>query len=897
MDFINRRLRHYVNGYLSSDKESGIAIDSQRASTYCVKSYPLLANLGFESNDEMFWTKVHLFVVEMCNDPSIIFPPNDFSLFLQQIENYKELLNPQCLDTCIVYASKFCPTVVGNFYFLDYLKAISDPITCLFAMKEMNSISFPSWTSFIKQHGMIERFFDLFITFLQPFDSTDDEKLSHFAILLADLMVSLIIENEDLIVLSKELVSGFYSRLLNLIKYSCPSVSISFTRSIIRLNNIWLPKLSEVEQFSHISSLLSSSPIGRASHSIIAHYIVSLCGKCISHRAAVSLFTKMSCPSIFDLESLFIISSSAPKETKLVCVRYLCQVMCQKKFLTKLAASLLIDMLKSNTNNHQISNWVKVFIRRLFMFFRICVKREKYLKRVHILCDLLSSGFFSSISYIQEEIIKSANEAYSKQKGFVFITDYFPISEKKVPNSDFGQELSKFETSRCKLKAFPFKMGSNQLYDPSRTSIKPKVDLPRDPTIDEFLREEGLEENELRFVYYDPNASGLDQQECIFNLEDFIEQEQEKLDKIMVDVKYINKLDPYAFRPDGAMMILGIRQFIEENEISITEYRKSSLQRFINVARTIVSSIKQQSYILADLKMLTVALNSGVIDDPQYKNMKKKRVTLKKAARVIARSYAKPNYGLDLQIALSNEQRQFDSENQYMPPSLLDIYTSEFLYRKQFFGIVKAASQYINDKVVDVATSSIWELNASLNEILGSRVSFAISILHSCIIRFLFDLTYYSYPQSILNSYQAQDIEFVKKCGKFSQQPLVILGIPSDLFKTQKDLTISQFFMNRPLGFSNLEFMTNPIDIIYNIHKTLNSFSSVLNNKSLNTNYIQKLTVGLLACNPPSNPVSIKAFLEIWGNLMISIDAQKSKVMFIGSIEYIMPEMGTIANV
>jgi len=865
-------------------------IDQQEAIRVWQVHFPVICVMVKEStSNDIYWSFIGEFMNKFIENDRIEDPFEDFSNFVLKLYKYRETLSMKDINSCISFVEAFCSDDPVTFFTDCFLVAVSDPMLCVRTMHELHRVRNSCWNMFLDHYGIIERLFDVFITFLQPSNSGDDEEeYGDFRLIVADLIASLLVDTNRNLVLGKEIVAGFFSRLLNLINYSKPIDSISYARIAIRLNNHFLDLIPIEEAAGRVSALLSSSPPGKAAHHVVAQYSYSLCGKFISKASLANVLSKQGACSLWDFNLLKDLAVQSGNETKMIVVRFLSKTLTCSKIYTRLSATILNEILKDCDENSPVCEWSKQFITRLFCFIKLSSRKEKYMRRIHSICDIISSHVFSETKFLLKAIFQNANSAYLIGNEPQFFSDYFRVGESQPKVKHFSREFEKFDGLKMKLKSFPFKIGSTQLLEHGRSKNKGKNRTKKDVEVDESLKETGLSYNALKYVLKDMNASTIDQQQCIFTLEDFIDQEKEKYDNIKIRQKYSNKLVHHNYRHEGKAKIVALRYIIAENENEIAEYQRSALSQYIDIAREIIGALRQHPYLMADIKKLNLDLNLGCGDDPSYKRLKDHRLMLQSAAKDSAKAYIIPNYSLDLQAALTTSFIKFDPVLQYSPPSEIDALIMEYLKKSLFDGMIDATAEVIEDGTIDAAVSTIWELNGAIIDNLGLRMDATALITYTSLVRQVFSKAYTVKERPVLRSYEKSSIVFLKKCEEFCNQPISELNLSEELIGRRKKAAIYSLFRSKVHNLSAIEFMTNPIDMLYHIHQAVLSLPAAVNAPKLTPPETQILLLALVTYSPPSNAIAIYKFLKKWGTLMMSPDVQKSKQLFFNSINHLM---------
>lgn len=883
---------HWWNGVVNfeedSDQPPAPVSPSEMAVVWQEVSPVFHTHVIETGTEEEYWEEVRKCLVKLTDDDAIPDPSQDFPKFVEKLYFYRDLIKISSVDSAINYAKHFCPESSNTFFVSEFLYAVSDPSLSVQAIHEMNTNHIEPWASYISRYGAIERFFDLFITFLQPANRKVENEYESFRLILAEIMTSLICDNCPKEMTKKEtIVSSLYSRLLNLVIYSKTEASVSFARFAIAINLATLHELSLEVAIMRIVALINASPAMKMSHPMVLEFALSQGGKYIPFTLLAQQVAK-HVSTIYDLNILAKLGGTS-HDARFVVVRTLSMIMVQSKVLMSASAKLLTKILKEfSDENEDIKEWVQKFITLLFVYFNLCAKKEKYLRRVHMICSCLSNDIFLSIDFLKKTILQNANACYLLGN-CQFLLDYFVCGEEYPFAKFFKREATKAEQSRTKLKTFPFKSNA-QLVETTKskkiTTSKSEINQFQRDAINEL----GLPIEVAKYLYKSNDASTIDQQNCIFTLEDFVDQSKEKIDKIKSKKRRpkIQKMNMLIFTSDAVMTIFGLREYILQNENAITEFQIQALSGYIDIAREIISVLKSQAGLMADTKLLNRDLNRGSADDSQYKHLKDKRIALKKIALSVTKKFVAPRYADELASNLTTRIMKFDSQLQYSPPSQIDVLLIEFLKRSMFSSMIDATASVLEDGTIDAAVSTIWELNSAIIDSLSMPFNQNAIVLYNALVRTMFDYAYVLNPRPTLNRYKAASSNFIAKSIKFSAQPISMLNISMQAINAKRQQQpISTLFRAKSITLEPLEFMTNPLDIIYYIHQMINSLSSQSLTRTLTPPEIQTMLLGLVVSTPPSNIVAVAKFIEKWGNLISSSPMQKAKQLFLNCVNEI----------
>ena len=691
------------------------------------------------------------------------------------------------------------------------------------------------------------------------------------------------------IVLIDDMISVLYSKLLNLINYSKQEASLCFSRNAAQLMEFWLPKITPEQASTRITTLITSASIGRSAHNYIVRFALKQAGKYISYTRLVQLTIKQGFSSISDLEFLQEISKSEESNCAKQVIQTFCRVISGYKIFMRAAGELFIEELKIHGDEKDVRNWVQQYITMLFIFIKRAIQMNRFKRRVLGLCELLTSNSFNSIQWLSKSIHSNANAAFMLDNKPDLFKSFFYIGKEYPVTSYFQREYKKFEKyvkKSSRLKTFPFKPNSSQLVKIVKESpIEQKMN---EREVDESLKGLGLSPRVMRYVYLNFEAGTLDQQQSIFLLEDFIDHEKQRFEKTEYLHDRFVRIDLSKFLPEGRLAMAGIKVISQELEDEIWEYQTNALREFISIAKEIIEALQRHPHLLANIKSLNRDLNHGCSDDQKYKKLKSQRKRLKKYAEKIANEYRVPNYLLDMHSCLLSVFYKFDANLQYAPPSEIDEQIRNYLNFSEFEYMIEPTADIVVSGIVAAALQTIWELTSAVVETVQLRGEATSVIIYTSIIRYMFDIIYIKNP--VLNTYKFANLVFLKACRDYCEKPISYLELPEVIlsrFPNRSSISILFKTKNSSLGL--LDYLNNPIDLLFNIHSSLQVIISMVPGYQLPVNDQVKLFSGLIATYPANNTIAVIKFLIIWYTAAPSILMQRSFDIFKRAVDLILP--------
>ena len=875
----------------SDNEEATPSIPSIKDVTLCWIEIAPIFHTFLKADDQNYWKSVLNLTKKFTESDDVPDPECDFPGFVNALYKIKEKIKPKNLENCKKFVELFYTKHNSVFFIREFLYGVSDPFLSVNVLREMFKERYPPFIDFLMQFGAIERFFDMFITFLCPLSANIEDDFFEFRIVLADLLTEILTSNIRPIILVDDVISNFYSRLLNLINYSKPEASLCFARDAVSINNTWLKTLTPEQASTRITTMITSAPVCKASHNYICKYALSQAGKYISHSRLTTLLTKQGFRGLWDIEFLQLIADADGSDAVKIVIHTFAKTMCSTKIYMRACGQLFIDELGKNFDDKEIHDWSLRFITLLIIFIKKAFALNRFVRRARLLCELLTSEEFKQAKWLYKGIQSNANAAFLIDNSPEIFKLYFHIGKQYPAASYFEREYKKYDKylkKASRLKTFPFKVGTTQLIKASDIDGSNEDDKEGETVIDESLKDLGLGPRALRYVYHDFDAGTIDQQQSIFLLEDFIDHEKGRFEQTEYFHDRFVRINVDNFLPSGRMELSAIKHFCQEMEDQIWTYQTNALNEFISIAKEIIVALEQHPHLIANIKALTRDLNLGCSDDQRYKKLKSQRKRLKKLAERKAIQYHVPNYSVDLHEILLSVFYKFDANMQYAPPSEIDDHIINYINFSEFKIMVDATADIVVSGSVDAAIKTIWELKTAIIEKAQLRGEATCIIIYTSIVRYMFDVNYLKNPE--LNLYKEANQTFVDICRQFAEQPMSMLKL-SDAFssKVSGRGTINNFFKTRNHTLNIIDFFTNPIDIMTNIHISIQMLNSIVPGLTISNNDRLKLVLGLVVTFPPQNTIAIIRFIDKWGSVTISNNAAVSCSIFKRAVNSIFP--------
>ena len=824
-------------------------------------------------DEKPYWQSVTDIIARILPGTEIPSPTDKFPEFIEFLYANRNEIQPLSVKTLERYVDTFCKDgEEAQFFNSKFVTAAAQPPVIINAFLHFHETKQEKWMKYISCHGSVERVFDLFITFLNQFQAdgkyiSDENYDIRFLLELATFLTRLLVEIDDSLTLSNDVISNFYSRLLKHIKYSNNEHSVTFLRCAIEINNRWLPNVSEKERFSRITTLIASTQSPRIVRPIVLKYaLMQVENGYLPAEKLVNVLLKQTLNTVNEMEVMEKIALIADEETRLHIIKFFARRMATNKVMMRCAANILANLLKISDGDQKIMGWFSLFTNSLFCFFKIAYARHKYMRRILLLCEVLSAEYFDDVEWVRNLFIEAANCAYAVGRKLDFLKSYFPIT-KATNASNFETLLSKLSNYSGKLKTFPFKPNGYFLLENGR--YRNKVKLPKevdDKSIDASLKGIGLTPASVKYVYENFEAGPVDQQGCIFELEDFVEREQEKADSLQVqrDTKSFSlKVFP---KNTNDLDLVGLKVLISENEQKIYEYQNSVLTDYIKIALDIVSAISIHPHLFANQKLLVRNLSDDYSSAPIINQLKRERERLIVKAQYklgeLKMRRVQASQVSDLRNNISNASTNLITSIQYSPPSSNEANISQYLAQHplQFNEDLRAVHGAFQKNPVEL-TLNVFAATKLIMSKLKFQLDSNRQVISDSLHRISFDKAYTH--ESDLCKYQKFNNEFLANTSSLLQTPISELKLrPEIVKKLSKYPTLGAFCSKMPFTCGIISFINNPLDIGFIIYRVLYALPSVIGVESLTQEELSRFLLGVLSVDPPSNAVAIAVFLD-----------------------------------
>lgn len=250
-----------------------------------------------------------------------------------------------------------------------------------------------------------------------------------------------------------------------------------------------------------------------------------------------------------------------------------------------------------------------------------------------------------------------------------------------------------------------------------------------------------------------------------------------------------------------------------------------------------------------------------------------------------AKKYLNDSPARGLKSAVYSGLRSINTKLQYLARSDVDDAIVPY-FASHLKGKDADLVKNIKDCDAGHLVSDVYAMSFVVTEDIGGDRSNEnyVPIISSAMFRFAFDLAYDE--TSILNSRKSDDERFLKLCTNILNIDLNNVNLRAEIirkicvFKTVRGLLSS---CHHDLGA--ISYLTNPIDIAYEIHRSVCQVPILANCPSVTGDESALLLLFMIAKVPPANAVSICCFLKKFEPVVSSLELLVSMNTYSRAIE------------
>ena len=320
------------------------------------------------------------------------------------------------------------------------------------------------------------------------------------------------------------------------------------------------------------------------------------------------------------------------------------------------------------------------------------------------------------------------------------------------------------------------------------------------------------------------------------------------------------------------------------------QYESENLETLLNADQQLLDAVKENPKISIDIHAFQQDTAATFAKNKEYMRLKKKRQAV---SIQISRFSVIPNQAEIFQCIrkeILNTGLRYQENIMYSPPSEFDQKVALYIQLSPLNTMVFPIANFIAYGKPDDALYAIGEFTNYLYNLLQLKNETAQVIIYTAALRFLFDESYVI--KSDLRKYKSANALFLEKCDAFSKKPAKDLELSNDIESYYTPgLPIASLFKTKQVNFlKQLEYMTNPIDLMVNVHIVINQLAQFFESEVGVLSFDDTLTlfIGLLSLSPPANAISIIRFVEKWNNAQLSDVIKTAKNFYVAACGHLM---------
>jgi hypothetical protein len=846
----------------------------------------LYVHLEFALEPPNFWDQVRALLTSIsrtaCPDPVVNFP--DFVTFCHA---FRDLLKPETVAHCLFYVDQFCVNSYSSFFLSKFLFAIADPELAVKALHFMHFARFPKWVDFIQERGNVERLYDLLVPQLSV---PKGENKSHHVVLqlhLCHLLIDLVLSHRSLTLHAKTATSLFKA-VLGLIDTVPERDSIAFMRFALQFADMLItsgPIYLAIFENSHtrLTKLTARATVYR---NYFYFWLSDRIGT-ISGPTCLSMVTRQSSMSISTFRLIDAVAKTGVLLHVHLVVVYLSRCLIQKMTWARISAGILRDIFASGRFDDVCRSWFLSYLRVSFMFVRLASESNRFHLRIVMWASLVAEAF-EEIDWVRAAATHEARLGLCETTDF--LRDIFGIDE-AAEEPDWTSDYEIFKTYRPNLKSLPFKQ-----LTPILVSF-PKSNLPYNQNYDRVenaIVELNLDPFFSRYLTLSDDQEPFKQQMQIMQLEGYRDDEVERVRQFEQILQMTRYLNPSQYRSAHRPKVIGFNAIIKETELDILDWQQRHLQKFLNNSQAVIRVARDNPKLSIEIRSLIKQYDKEKFTRPNYLRLRNRRHQARGAATAFATALGKvPAINHSTVVSeLGNATFTFISSIFYSPKSHFDEVVFQKISNGNYVSMLRATVLIVATQMTEPAIKTMTEfVEGFFEELSLASTGQRLAIMFTAFVRIVFDEAYTTGP-SILNAFPEENLAFLTRCESDQKASLASLGLSPGLMthvNERKPIWIV-FRHKRIPNLMDLQFGTNPIDMVYQVQLVIQHFTQRFAlGTTLAYDDMVAVVYGAVVSAPPANPVSIAKFLVIWEHLITGESLNVARRVFLDAVRKILP--------
>jgi hypothetical protein len=400
------------------------------------------------------------------------------------------------------------------------------------------------------------------------------------------------------------------------------------------------------------------------------------------------------------------------------------------------------------------------------------------------------------------------------------------------------------------------------------------------------------DEFRAKYIHQQSSVTPEERQKNLSDCEKFIAEQEAKIKKMEA-----RRLLPVHFDSEERVEaehiweVKTIKTWVSKVTDKTFAFQLAALYRLLAVTHMLRDYLIATPNTLGDFAALRAVARGSVVNTPEYKKLRIKLRMLQAKIRHIITFHLVRDILQSLQTELVNACRNFDNSISHSPPSPFDSVLEEYIRQTSGLSVlVEPAAMVIAEGTAMSLLATLSEFNLQLMQLLNITTKVPSSVVYASLVRFLFNVGYAMRPQSLMGT-DKENIEFLRACSVYASQTVQDLRLPSFITKKYTiGLPVHSLFKQKQVQMlKEMELMTNPIDLMHHVHKTLGNLASIFGSHQDFLSFDDTLTLllALMSLSPPGNAVAIAGFVVMWEPVQLSSVVQLAKNYFVAAVKQI----------
>lgn len=327
-----------------------------------------------------------------------------------------------------------------------------------------------------------------------------------------------------------------------------------------------------------------------------------------------------------------------------------------------------------------------------------------------------------------------------------------------------------------------------------------------------------------------------------------------------------------------------------EMEQDIFLFQKTTIESFITMTNDLIQILNQNPHLGVNSKKLIIHFEKERTDIPKYSEIKDKKNTLiiytkNMYNKILA--IVPPRMSFSTKLTKAMHLYEYSAYNHFLPYNEFDIFFADYVNQDKFKSLINAVVELVkndNDNTFSFTVDGVvFKMIKDQHATSQHDRSVMHSILFPTLIRVIFSTAYDD--NSVLYQRNEDNLHFLKRAENLAKETLKSLDL--EIFNNSPNESIKSFFSQDQIpNLRWLLFETNPLDICYEIHKTITDLIKELQipKKAINKCLTESLLYCVIISNPPENIMGIARLLFKWNNIYLIKEFEDIRNSFIKAV-------------